>query len=240
MCVAGSLRGVEVYGETVLEVVGDKPQKLEWPGYGFYMEVPDGALAPEVTASVGVKVILSGQFKLPKNRQLISAIYWISSSEVFLKKVAVNIQHFAIITSKKQCSKFSFIFAKCSQKELPYMFHERKGSFNPQTQYGTITVNQFCLVGVTGSADTELRFTSLKFYKPRSSTVADCDFVVVKNHDLFLKVYLYISSKFLFCLLVAVLKIIFCVVFSPSGRSITTMKKTNKNKFLFLTKIRWF
>ena len=45
MCVAGFLRGVEVYGETVLEVVGDKPQKLEWPGYGFYMEVPDGALA---------------------------------------------------------------------------------------------------------------------------------------------------------------------------------------------------
>ena len=85
MCVAGFLRGVEVYGETVLEVVGDKPQKLEWPGYGFYMEVPDGALASGVTASVGVKVILSGQFKLPDNRQLISAIYWISSSEVFLK-----------------------------------------------------------------------------------------------------------------------------------------------------------
>ena len=93
MCVAGFLRGVEVYRETVLEVVGDKPQKLEWPGYGFYMEVPDGALASGVTASVGVKVILSGQFKLPDNRQLISAIYWISSSEVFLKEVAVAMLH---------------------------------------------------------------------------------------------------------------------------------------------------
>ena len=91
VCVADFLRGVEVYGETVLEVVGGKPQKLEWPGYGFYMEVPDGALATGVTASVGVKVILSGQFKLPDNRQLISAIYWISSSDVFLKEVAVNI-----------------------------------------------------------------------------------------------------------------------------------------------------
>ena len=61
------LRGAEVYGETVLEVVGDKPQKLEWAGYGFYIEVPEGALAADVTASVGVKVILGGQFKLPEN-----------------------------------------------------------------------------------------------------------------------------------------------------------------------------
>ena len=190
MCVAGFLRGVEVYRETVLEVVGDKPQKLEWPGYGFYMEVPDGALAPGVTASVAVKVILSGPFKLPENTQLISAIYWISSSKVFLKKVAVNIQHFAVITSKKQCSKFSFIFAKSSQKELPYTFHEREGSFNPQTQYGTIMVNHFCLLGMIGPEDTELCFTSLKFYKPISSTapIADYVFVVVYNHDIFLQV----------------------------------------------------
>ena len=57
MCVADFLCWLEVYGETVLEVVGDKPQKLEWPGYAFYMEVPDRALATGVTASVGVKVI---------------------------------------------------------------------------------------------------------------------------------------------------------------------------------------
>ena len=75
-----------------MEVVGDKPQKLEWPGYGFYIEVPDGALPPGVTAHVAVKVILAGQFELPEDSQLISAIYWVSSSEVFIKEVAVNIQ----------------------------------------------------------------------------------------------------------------------------------------------------
>ena len=150
-----------MYIHCVLEVVGDKPQKLKWPGYGFYMEVPEGALATGTTASVGVKVILSGQFKLPDNRQLISAIYWISSSEVFLKEVAVNIQHFAVITSEEQCSKFSFIIARCSQKELPYTFREREGSFNPHTQYGTIKLKQFSLVGETSPQDTELCFTSL-------------------------------------------------------------------------------
>ena len=197
MCVADFLCGVEVYGETVLEVVGDKPQKLEWPGYGFYMEVPDGALATGVTASVGVKVILSGQFKLPDNRQLISAIYWISSSEVFLKEVAVNIQHFAVITSEEQCSKFRFVIAKCSQKELPYTFREREGSFNPHTQYGAIKLKHFSLVGETSPEDTELRFTSLKFYKPIPGTLkVEFIFVVVCSHEIFLEVsaYMYFMS----------------------------------------------
>ena len=117
LCFTDFLRGVEVYRETVLEVVWDKPQKLEWPGYGFYIEVPDGALAPSgVTASVAVKVILGGQFTLPnENSQLIIAIYWIASSEVFLREVAVNIQHYAVITSEEQCSKLRFIVARCSQ-----------------------------------------------------------------------------------------------------------------------------
>ena len=30
-------------------VWGDKSQKLKWPGYGFYMEVPDGVPTTEVT-----------------------------------------------------------------------------------------------------------------------------------------------------------------------------------------------
>ena len=86
----GYLRGVDVYEETVLEVVGDKPQKLEWPGYGFYI---DGALPPGVTASMAVKVIFAGQFELPKDCQLISLIYWISSSNSFLKKCDRYRQH---------------------------------------------------------------------------------------------------------------------------------------------------
>ena len=192
MCVSplpGSLRGVEVCGETVLEVVGDKSQKLVWPGYGFYMEVPEGALPPRVTASVGVKAILAGQFQLPEASQLISAIYWISASEVFLKEVAVNIQHCAVIRSDKDTSKFRFIIAKCSQKELPYRFREREGVFNPHTQYATIKLKQFSLVGGVAPEGTELCYTTLQFYRQIPSTVnVDFVFVVVHNHKPLLKV----------------------------------------------------
>ena len=180
---ADFLRGVEVYRETVLEVVGDKPQKVEWPGYGFFIEVPEGAVPPGVTASVGVKVILAGQFKFPENSQLISAIYWVSSSVEFVKEVAVNIQHCAVIRSEDQCSQFKFIIAKCSQKELPYKFREREGLFSSHTQYGAIKLKQFSLLGETAPEGTDTLCTAFMFYKQRlaSPLTVDFHFVIVRD-----------------------------------------------------------
>ena len=197
------LRGVKVYGETILKVVGDKPQNLEWPGYGFFIEVPKGALSPGVTARVAVKVILQGdQFKLPDNSQLISPIYWIVSSEVFLKEVTVNIQHYADIRSEEQCSKLRFIVARCSQEVLPYTFREKEGLFNAHTQYGAIKVKRFSIFSQVCLEGTDLRITSLKFYKPKPNTrplLVDYDFVVLYHHELFLMVHNYYSIiNFLF------------------------------------------
>ena len=121
---------MSVHGETVLEFMGDKPQKQEWAGYGFYIYVPKGALPPGVAASVTVKVVAGGQLKFPEKRQLISALYWVSSSDKFLKEVTVNIEHCAVIKNEEQCSTFKFIVAKCSQEVLPYTFRERDGVFN--------------------------------------------------------------------------------------------------------------
>ena len=177
------LRGVEVCAETVLEVVGDKPQRVEWPGYGFYIDVPEGALPPGVTASVGLKVILTGQFKLPENRQLISAFYWVSASEVFLKEVAVNIQHCAVIENEEQCLDFRFIIAKCSQKELPYTFKEFEGLFNPCTQYATIKLKQFSILSILAPYYTKIHCAALMYYKQQTDTPenADFHFVLVKK-----------------------------------------------------------
>ena len=190
MYILDFLRGVEVYKETVLEIVGDLPQKVEWPGYGFFIEVPEGAVPPGVTVSVGVKVILAGQFQFPENRQLISAIYWISSSIAFLKEVSVNIQHCAVAHSEDQCSQFKFIIAKCSQKELPYTFREREGLFNSHTPYGAIKLKQFSILGQTAPEDTDVLCTALMFYKQRIATPLTIvfHFVVVRDLEPFLQV----------------------------------------------------
>ena len=172
-----------MYKETVLEIVGDKPQKVEWPGYGFFIEIPEGAVPPGVTVSVGVKVILAGQFKFPENRQLISAIYWVSSSIEFIKEVSVNIQHCAVVRSEDQFSQFKFIIAKCSQSQLPYKFREREGLFSSHTQYGAIKLKQFSLLGETAPEDTDTLCTAFMFYKQQmpSPLTVDFHFVVVRD-----------------------------------------------------------
>ena len=168
--------------------MGDKPQKLEWSGYGFYIEVPEGALPPDVTASVAVKVILAGQFELPEDSQLISAIFCISSSEMFLKEVAVYIQHCAVITSASQCSEFKFIIASCSQDVLPYKFKEKDGLFNVHTQYAVIKAKQFSFIGIKGSKKTKLRYMSLKFHKPITCKKVDYVFVLFCDLKPYVKV----------------------------------------------------
>ena len=195
-CGADFLRGVEVYKETVLEVVGDKLRKVEWPGYGFFIEIPEGAVPPGATVSVGVKVILAGQFKFPENRQLISAIYWVSSSIEFIKEVFVNIQHCAVIRSEDQCSQFKFIIAKCSQSRLPYKFREREGLFSSHTQYGAIKLKQFSLLGETAPEDTDTLCTAFMFYKQQmpSPLTVDFHFVVVRDLEPNLQVKLYCIS----------------------------------------------
>ena len=167
--------------------MGDKPQVLEWSGYGFYIEVPERALPPGVTASVRVRAILGGQFKFPENSQLISALYWVSCSEEFLKEVAVNIEHCAIIKTKEQCSSFRFIIAETS---APYTFREREGEFNPDTQYGTVKLKQFCVLTAKGSANTETHCAAHMFYKKQTTCpfVADFHFVVVRNLKTYLQV----------------------------------------------------
>ena len=90
---------------------------------------------------------------------------------------------FTVITSKEQCSKFSFIIARCSQKELPYTFHEREKSFNPQTvRCHQAKVMQ--LVGETSPEDTELCYSSTN-QMSSTLTMVDYIFVVVYNHELF-------------------------------------------------------
>ena len=179
------LRGVEVCGETVFEVLSDKlPQKLVWPGYGFYIEIPAGALPPGVTVSVAVRAILKGEFSLPENSKLVSAIYWVSCSKAFVKDVAVSIQHCAVISSEEKTRNLNFVVAECTQ-DMPYNFVERDGVFNVNTQYATIQRKSFSLFAIIAYylGFAEKKYRALKFYQKIShlSVDANLHFVILAD-----------------------------------------------------------
>ena len=177
---------MEVCGETVLEITGSEHQEVSWDGFGFHLSVPDGAVPSDVTVSLAVKAIVSGQFQLPDNTHLVSSIYWVSASRRFDKEVSVHIEHCAVISSEKEASNYKFIVGKCSQKNLPYTLKVRDAVFSPQSRLGTISVRQFsfmAIVGIFRGLWGKYCYMSYCFIKKAARTPScwDCEFLVTQN-----------------------------------------------------------
>ena len=71
------------------------------------------------------------------------------------------------------------------------VFRERTGVFNPHTQYGTIKLKQFSIVGETAPVDTETLCTGLMFFREQTaspSLIVDFHFVVVMDLEPYLQV----------------------------------------------------
>ena len=69
---------------------------LEWKGYGLRLHTP-AHTGSEEDHRISVKASLGGQYKLPKDMELLSPVFWISSpSNVnILKSVTMELQHCA-------------------------------------------------------------------------------------------------------------------------------------------------
>ena len=42
-----------------------------------------------------------------------------------MEYVSVNIQHSAVISTEKECSKLKYVITNCTQKKIPYRFKDR-------------------------------------------------------------------------------------------------------------------
>ena len=146
------LCGVCIGGEKLFLIQGDSPQFLNWEEYGLRITVSQGTMSPTETNEIAVTALVGGQFKLPEETELISAVYAISVSKPLLQSVKLEIQHCADIVTQDHTSYLSFARASVNQSVLPYQFElEKGGQFFPCEQYGSIYLTQFSLKGVVKS-----------------------------------------------------------------------------------------
>ena len=172
---AGYIRGVDIIGETNLLVTNDA-QTFHWVGYGLKFHIPPASLPAGVEkSSIEVKATLAGQFKLPENTTLISAVYWIKCLVKLAQPLTLELQH---------CGKhslFSFVVTKRSQKELPYQFTQLKGGeFNCHSSYGSITLSHFCGLGIVQEGSGEQLYCARLYYLG-SRIDWRVDFVITKD-----------------------------------------------------------
>ena len=145
------LRGFETIAETSFSISDSYSHSFEWQRYGLKLHIPEGAVPMELTDyKIDVKVGFAGQLRIPDDLQLVSCVYWLRGPQrPFLKPVTLEIEHCASLQDSSQSENLQFVVAKCSQTELPYQFRVlEKGTFVPQSSYGSIQVSQFSIFGI--------------------------------------------------------------------------------------------
>ena len=161
MVSAGYLRGVDVIGETTLTVTNEA-QTFHWAGYGLKLHIPPATLPTGVRQSnIAIKASLTGQFQLPENTTLVSAVFWLHCPVKFKKSLTLEIQHCG-----KHFGDLSFIPAKCTQKDLPYQFMplSRKGVFSAHHCYGSVTLFSFSGLGIIQEGSDEQQYYCARLY----------------------------------------------------------------------------
>ena len=175
------LRGFETFAETSFSITDSHAHSFEWQQYGLKLHIPEGAVPAACTeCKVAIKVCFARQFRIPDDLQLVSHIYWLSGPQrPFLKPVTLEVQYCASIQDSSQSENLRFIVAKCSQAELPYLFRElKKGTFVPQSSYGSIQVSQFSIFGIAISRRSSQYYSAL-FYIQKGLNWWHVDFVIM-------------------------------------------------------------
>ena len=117
---------------------------------GSKLHVPEESLPSGVSEyRISIKASLSGQFQLPEDTELLSPVFWISTSCRFTKPVTLEIQHCAFREDEAILSGLSFVAAESSQRELPYRFMRLDGGvFTKLSSYGSIQLTHLHVSGV--------------------------------------------------------------------------------------------
>ncbi|XP_019857301.1 PREDICTED: uncharacterized protein LOC109585614 [Amphimedon queenslandica] len=132
--------------------------------YGLRIGVQENSLSSTDTVELAVVALVGGQFQFPPNTVLVSAVYAISLSKPLLKQLILEIQHCVDLTGQPAlCRHLNFAIAPVSTPTLPYQFSiVEGGQFKPDSWYGSIQREEFCLVAILGDN-----------HRPKSSTNGD-------------------------------------------------------------------
>ena len=146
------LNNDQVVEKKLFLVQGRKPQLMNWEQFGLRIGIEEDSLLSSETVEIATAALVGGEFKFPKNTVLVSAVYAVSVSEPLLKPLRLEIQHCVDLRGRPGLSQYlKFAIAPVSTPSLPYQFSlVEGGEFSPDSWYGAIKRDKFCLVCVCG------------------------------------------------------------------------------------------
>ena len=183
-------------------IITNSSQTFLWDGYGFKLHIPQNSLPPGVDqCRLDIKASVAGNYQFPNNLQLVSGVFWVRPhpSGPFQQLLTVEIQHCAKMTSS---TKLSFVRARCSQESLPYTFKQLEGrgsSFTEHSSYGSLELNQFSGLAVTGE-DVERKYIASLYYFGSELHSREIHFIVNWNDEIHRSVSDVFTTAIYFCM----------------------------------------
>ena len=178
---------VEVYAETIIEVIAGKTWK--WEDFGIRLNLSFRAIA-----NFSIKVVWSSRFELPKGTELVSPVYWVSHKGKVGGQVGVELQHCARVMQDGEKSGLSFIVCKVENAEPHYHFELCKGQFSSRSSFGSVELefrSMFVAIvrSVMGKQPTsDPVFQAKVYYQQNQPEYTTVHIVVVPKLDISTKV----------------------------------------------------
>ena len=115
---------------------------LNWEEYGLRITIPHEAVPLYDTVEIAITALVGGEFILPEDTELVSAVYAISVSKQFLKPVQLEIQHCVSIEEPADSNYLSFATAPSDEASCEFQSVEG-GEFSIGSRYGSIYITEF-------------------------------------------------------------------------------------------------
>ena len=129
----------------------DELQTLEWKNQGLKVHVPPGALPDsEDTCDIHMALCFTGNFILPQDHTLVSAIYYIQPTMKLNKPVTLEIEHCCSIETENDARSVVPIHAKSSSRKPPYVFQPLESiTVTLGSSWGNFEVSEFSWFGLS-------------------------------------------------------------------------------------------
>ena len=121
---------------------------LNWEEYGLRITIPHEAVPLYDTVEVAITALVGGEFILPEDTELVSAVYAISVSKQFLKPVQLEIQHCVSIEKPAHSNYLSFATTPSDKASCEFQPVKGAGVFSTGSRYGSISITEFSLWSV--------------------------------------------------------------------------------------------
>ena len=146
-------------------LVTNSEQLFSWDEFGLSLHIPENSLPDNLQqCSIHIKATIMGDYQLPQDTHLISAVYWIECVPKcrFSEPLTLEIQHCA---KPENTSKLCFVKStSIDYREERVTFEEVAGNFLGRSSYGFTELDSFSKYGIGQKGAKERQYCASSFY----------------------------------------------------------------------------